>query len=78
MVEELKRVNARHSAIRRSLAKPEHLEPYQQTMGYDVVEQIMASGLAGISPDKTDDVKCLHAHLADYLCTGKSPTGMLG
>lgn len=71
MQQEFRRVNARHSAIRRSIAKPEELAPYIESLGADRVEQIMASGLAGISPTKTEDLKCLHAHLADYLCTGK-------
>lgn len=35
------------------------------------VDQILNSGLAGVTPEKLDDVKCLHANLADYLCTGK-------
>lgn len=72
MQREFRRVNARHSAIRRGLVEPEHLAPYIEKMGEEAVEQILASGLAGISPSKTDDLKCLHAHLADYLCTSKS------
>jgi hypothetical protein len=66
---EFRRVNARHSAIRRQLAEPAQLKPYIDKMGPAVVEQILASGIAGVSPDKTEDLKCLHAHLADFLCT---------
>lgn len=69
MQREFRRVNARHSAIRRSFVEPEHLAPYLEKMGKEGVEQILASGIAGVSPEKTEDLKCLHAHLADYLCT---------
>ena len=65
MQREFRRVNARHSAIRRGLVEPEHLAPYLEKMGEEAVEQILASGIAGISPEKTEDLKCLHAHLAD-------------
>ena len=33
-------------------------------------EAFMKSGIAGMSPTKLDDVKCLHAQLADYLLRG--------
>ncbi len=69
MQREFRRVNARHSVIRRQLAEPEQLEPYIAKLGPQVVEQILASGIAGVSPEKTEDLKCLHAHLADWLCT---------
>lgn len=71
MQHEFRRVNARHSAIRRQLATPEQLQPYVEKLGPQVVEQIMGSGIAGVSPTKTEDLKCLHAHLADFLCTRK-------
>lgn len=73
MQREFRRVNARHSAIRRQLAEPEQLRPYVEKLGPAVVEQILASGIAGVSPDKTEDLKCLHAHLADFLCTRTWP-----
>jgi len=69
MQREFRRVNARHSAIRRGLVDPEGLRSYVEKLGEAGVEQILASGIAGVSPTKTGDLKCLHAHLADYLCT---------
>ena len=69
MQREFRRINARHSAMRRDLVEPEHLPPYLERLGEEAVEQILASGIAGVSPEKTEDLKCLHAHLADYLCT---------
>ncbi len=78
MQREFRRVNARHSAMRRGLVEPEHLTPYLERLGEEAVEQILASGIAGVSPEKTEDLKCLHAHLADYLCTRTSGVCVLG
>lgn len=42
----------------------------EQRLGAVGAKAFMAAGVAGMSPTKLDDVKCLHAHLADFLIRG--------
>ena len=41
-----------------------------------LVEQITGSGITGITIDKVDDVKCLHAQLADIFCRSGNVVGV--
>ena len=39
-----------------------------QKLGDYNAKQFINSGIAGIPPQQTHDVKCIHAHVADHLC----------
>lgn len=39
-------------------------------MSHFHAEQLLSSGIAGVTPTLLNDVKCLHAQLADHLCRG--------
>lgn len=41
----------------------------------DHIQTFMDSGILGVAPGQVDDVKCLHAHLADHLVRGRSMIG---
>lgn len=67
-------VNERHASTRRKLVSPEAEVKSRAALGaaFDVA---MASGIAGITNGKNDDVKCLHAHVADELLSGENAIG---
>ena len=72
----LDRVNARHAATRRSLVEGTDAERRAvERLGEDAFSHAMGSGIAGISQGKLEDVKCLHAQVADELLSGDNALG---
>jgi hypothetical protein len=61
--------NKATAAIRRAVVEacPGGMEKVQEHFG-NKTQHVLASGLSGISQGSLGDVKCLHAHAADYLC----------
>jgi len=66
----LAQINADHAAIRKEVMGPSEIERMKGVMGEEVAKVMMESGITGMSPNVLHDVKCLHAHVADYLCRG--------
>lgn len=65
-----------HSEMRAALMTDKDRARLDERFGSPAhVAAFMASGLAGMSPSKVDDVKCLHAQLGDWLLRGTSPIG---
>ena len=56
--------------IRRNSVSPEQKEYVSSIIGAKGLLNFMDSGIIGVSQNKTDDVKCIHAHVADYLIRG--------
>lgn len=54
--------------IREDLIGNEGNELLAQKLGEYNAKKFMESGIAGIPPEQTFDVKCIHAHVADHLC----------
>lgn len=77
--EAYRKINARHAATRRALVDKKMLEKVMTTanMEEEVLERILNSGVAGVTPTLLNDVKCLHAHTADQLCTGENIFGAM-
>ena len=73
--QELQSVNDAHRNLRRHLMTAEEIASLPGDFGPDGASSFMAAGLAGMSPSKLDDVKCLHAQLADYLIRGDNAIG---
>ncbi|CAM9213565.1 unnamed protein product [Chrysoparadoxa australica] len=73
--ENFKHTNAQHSSIRQSLMSDEDKERLVREWGEEAAGTFMASGISGITPNKVDDAKCLHAHTADELCRGGNEIG---
>ena len=71
----LARVNARHAATRQSLVGPEAEAAAVARIGEAAVAHAMKSGIAGITPTKLNDIKCLHAQVADELLSGDNDIG---
>ncbi len=43
-------------------------EELERRLGECNAKRFLESGVAGVPPDRTWDVKCIHAHVADHLC----------
>jgi hypothetical protein len=67
--------NQAHRALRRALMSDEEVARVQERLGAEHEDAFMQSGVAGMSPTKLDDVKCLHAQLGDYLLRGHNAVG---
>jgi len=72
---EFKSINARHKRMRSALIGSDGLEELQKYYSDSVLKCIMESGILGLT--RVDDVKCLHAHVADELCTGMNVFGRM-
>mmetsp|Transcript_17549 Transcript_17549/g.37954 ORF Transcript_17549/g.37954 Transcript_17549/m.37954 type:complete len:354 (+) Transcript_17549:86-1147(+) len=60
--------NAVQRRIRRELTSEDDRGRLVARLGEHNSEAFMGSGVAGIPPGQTFDVKCVHAHVADHLC----------
>lgn len=54
--------------IRQELVSSDDRRYLVEKLGEYNTDKFMNSGIAGIPPDQTFDVKCIHAHVADHLC----------
>ena len=63
--------NQAQKDIRMELAR-EDIERLKSSMGEYNAKRFLESGIAGIPADQTYNVKCIHAHVADYLCRSSS------
>ena len=68
-------VNKRHATTRRSLVRAEAIQETEERLGKGTCDIILNSGIAGVSPLKLNDIKCVHAHVADELLTGANALG---
>lgn len=59
--------NKAQKEIRMELAKDD-MSKLVSKMGEYNARRFIDSGVAGIPPDQTYNVKCIHAHVADHLC----------
>lgn len=64
-------VNKRWQDIRNASLTEREKQLIYSTKGITIGDQLVNSGLIGITPMKINDVKCLHAHVADRLLRGK-------
>ena len=71
----LRKVNERHAATRKSMVQGEALARAEARLGADTVRRVLDSGITGLTPSKLDDVKCLHAQLADELLSRDNAVG---
>lgn len=56
--------------IRRHSVSESQEKQIMSVIGERGMRSFMESGIIGVSPGKTDDVKCIHAHVADHLLRG--------
>ena len=81
--EELKseflKINLKWREIRNKATTETDRERILQKLGDADGQKMISSGIIGITPEKVDDVKCLHAHVADTLLRGKqsNPIGAI-
>ncbi|KAL9185850.1 hypothetical protein ACHAXT_003627 [Thalassiosira profunda] len=61
------RANEAQRQIRMELAKDDR-DKLEERMGEYNAQRFLESGVAGIPPGQTFNVKCVHAHVADNLC----------
>jgi len=73
--QDLKEANEKCSKRRSVLANPDNIRYWEEKRGIEQISTISNSGVAGLSQTKLNDVKCLHAHLSDYLCFGENKIG---
>jgi len=67
--------NQAHRKLRRALISDEDVERVRERLGSAHEDAFMQSGVAGMSPTKLNDVKCLHAQLGDYLLRNDNAVG---
>jgi hypothetical protein len=63
--------------IRNKTISVETATAMREYFGAERADAIVASGIIGITANKVDDVKCLHAHVADHLLRGKNLIGAM-
>ena len=68
-----KDANEMQKRIRQNLVSSDDRRRLIDKLGVFNANKFMESGIAGIPPDQTFDVKCIHAHVADHLCRVSSP-----
>ena len=61
--------------IRMDALKDGDKEYIASYLGEEGAKHLMDSGIIGITAEKVDDVKCLHAHVADELLRGSNTIG---
>jgi hypothetical protein len=64
----LRATNLAHAALRQSLVSSAEAQAAQAELGQRFASRLLESGVAGMTIGLDDDVKCLHAQLADWLC----------
>ncbi len=57
------------------LTKEDVREVQESMDDAETYESILDSGIVGITQGRADDVKCLHAQVADHLARGNNPIG---
>jgi len=75
--ENFNEINMIHQNLRQLATTCEERELMDNKLGKVGAENLMNSGIIGISQGKLDDVKCLHAHTADELLRGENEIGKL-
>lgn len=68
-------VNVAWKNIRNVSVSPSDEVAILDYLGQDGANHFLQSGIIGISLNKTDDVKCLHAHVADEILRGCNEIG---
>lgn len=63
-----RQANEMQRRIREELISSEDKQQLVKRLGEYNANKFMDSGIAGIPPEQTFDVKCIHAHVADHLC----------
>ena len=63
--------------IRATTMSPCDIKAAETYLGKEGATTMVNSGIIGVTPTKVDDVKCLHAHLGDYLIRGDNKIGEL-
>lgn len=63
--------------ILKSVLTEEDIARFRKDFGDDYLNLFLNLGFIGMTMNKFDDVKCLHAHVADYLLRGKNKIGEL-
>jgi hypothetical protein len=62
--------NAVFSKIRNTITSSSERAVVVQHLGQEAAETFFSSGIVGVSPSKVNDIKCMHAHLADGIMRG--------
>lgn len=73
--ENFREINSAWKLIREKFLTETVVGKLYTFLGTTAADAFINSGIIGISPDKIDDVKCLHAHVADYLVRGDNLIG---
>jgi len=67
--------NMEHAKIRSLAVSEEEKEMMVDKVGSAGAQHLMGSGIIGVSQGKVDDIKCVHAHVADFLLRGQNLVG---
>ncbi len=70
-------VNRAWADIRACTMSDNDIKVAESYLGVEGAKNMINSGIIGVTPNKVDDVKCLHAHLGDYLLRGENEIGEL-
>ena len=70
-------VNKAWGTIRAKTMSSGDVQVAESYLGKEGATTMINSGIIGVTPNKVDDVKCLHAHLGDYLLRGENQIGEL-
>eukprot|EP00186_Timspurckia_oligopyrenoides_P002345 CAMPEP_0182450492 /NCGR_PEP_ID=MMETSP1172-20130603/41602_1 /TAXON_ID=708627 /ORGANISM="Timspurckia oligopyrenoides, Strain CCMP3278" /LENGTH=161 /DNA_ID=CAMNT_0024648109 /DNA_START=306 /DNA_END=788 /DNA_ORIENTATION=- len=73
----MRQIHERHSKTRIQYVGEHNLARNREKFGRERADVIIYSGITGMTPTQVTDIKCLHAHLADYLCTGENIFGRM-
>jgi len=68
-------INKKHAEIRYAATTNEERELMNTKLGLDGASNLLKSGIIGVTPTKVDDIKCIHAQVADFLLRGNNEIG---
>lgn len=67
--------NTAWKEIRQDAVSVDDVALMNKVLGEKGATNLLYSGIIGITANKVDDVKCLHAHISDYLLRGSNEIG---
>ena len=68
-------INKVWSDIKKTTISEKDIDSLKNDLGEDATKHFLSSGLIGITHDKIDDIKCIHAQIADTLLRGNGENG---
>lgn len=75
LIESFNETNETWESARKDSVNIEEIAHVERVFGKDGAKIFFDSGIVGVTKGRTDDAKCLHAHVADFIMRGTNRIG---